>query len=411
MNILRRMPLRRLLVLCAGIVALGAVGTAFGTSLGSSPKPAPQPLANALHQALVAPAVPGVSARIKFTNNLIVTSSLNTGDGPGPTDSPLLSGADGRLWVSSDGRARLELQSSAGDSQLIWDGHTISFYDASSNSLYRYTPPAQTGSSSNGQAEPQHAVPTVQKIQDEIATLMQHVTISGAIPSDVAGRPAYTVRISPSHDGGLIGAAALAWDAVNGTPLRVAVYATGNSTPVLELKATHISYRPVSDSVFAFSPPPGARITDVQAHTAATASHRRAGAAGHRGHAAEVKGRAAVQAQLPFTLSAPATLVGLPQHGVELLSFGGRPAALVTYGQGLGGIAVIEHQAPAQDKQQAPNPHSLAGELPKISINRATGTELATALGTLLQFERNGVSYVIVGSVPPKAAEAAARGL
>ena len=30
--------------------------------------------------------------------------------------------------------------------------------------------------------------------------------LSGAIPTSIAGRPAYTVRISPKHDGGLLGA-------------------------------------------------------------------------------------------------------------------------------------------------------------------------------------------------------------
>ena len=50
------------------------------------------------------------------------------------------------------------------------------------------------------------------------------------------------MSIGPKHDAGLLGSAELAWDAVRGVPLRVAVYARGNSTPVLELKATNVSY-------------------------------------------------------------------------------------------------------------------------------------------------------------------------
>ena len=34
---------------------------------------------------------------------------------------------------------RLELQSEKGDTQIYYDGHTVSIYDASSNTLYRYT--------------------------------------------------------------------------------------------------------------------------------------------------------------------------------------------------------------------------------------------------------------------------------
>ncbi len=52
--------------------------------------------------------------------------------------------------------------------------------------------------------------------------------------------------------------------------------------------------------------------------------------------------------QVPFTLAAPNTLVGLPRRSVSLLDWGGHPAALVTYGQNLGGIAVIEQSPGAQ---------------------------------------------------------------
>ncbi len=49
--------------------------------------------------------------------------------------------------------------------------------------------------------------------------------------------------------------------------------------------------------------------------------------------------------------------------------------------------------------------------LPQVNIDGATGTELATALGTVVTFERGGVSYTVLGSVPPVAAENAARDL
>ncbi len=45
---------------------------------------------------------------------------------------------------------RLELQSEQGDTQIFYDGHTVSMYDASSNTLYRYTVPAHEGGSSDG---------------------------------------------------------------------------------------------------------------------------------------------------------------------------------------------------------------------------------------------------------------------
>ena len=44
-----------------------------------------------------------------------------------------------------------------------------------------------------------------------------------------------------------------------------------------------------------------------------------------------------------------------------------------------------------------------------MTIDGATGHELPTALGTLVSVERGGVTYTLVGSLPPNAAEAALR--
>jgi len=49
-----------------------------------------------------------------------------------------------------------------------------------------------------------------------IAKLMGHVNLSGPVPGNVGGQPAYTVTVSPKHDGGLLGSAEVAWDAVYG---------------------------------------------------------------------------------------------------------------------------------------------------------------------------------------------------
>src|SRR5712691_105460 len=104
---------------------MGAAALALATT-GSGPEPAPAPLPVAVHDALTAPEVPGVSARIQFTNHLIDSSSLQGSD-------PLLSGASGRLWASRDGHLRLELQASGNegatsDSQVLISGDRFSVY-------------------------------------------------------------------------------------------------------------------------------------------------------------------------------------------------------------------------------------------------------------------------------------------
>ena len=106
MRRLRTASTRRLVTIAAVLVAVAAGAGIAQAALNSAPKPDPKPLDRAVYDALNAPAVEGVTARIKFTNNLLPSGSL-----PENTASPVLTGATGRLWLAGDGRLRLELQS------------------------------------------------------------------------------------------------------------------------------------------------------------------------------------------------------------------------------------------------------------------------------------------------------------
>jgi hypothetical protein len=293
------------------------------------------------------------------------------------------------VWIARDGRFRLELQSDRGDAQVASANGMLTVYDVSANTVYRMALPAER--SDHGDRKPA----TLAEVDRALEQLARTWTLSGARPTSTAGRPSYTVRIAPKDDGGLLGAGKLAWDAAHGVPLRAAVFAQGDSeNPVLELEATDISYGEVSDGDLTITVPSGVKTVEV------------APPAGGGGAEHDVSGAAAVQKQLPFKLAAPTRLAGLPRQGVRLVRFDDEPGALVVYGKGLGGIAVLEREAGAGGTQM---PEDV--QLPQINIDGATGTELATALGTVVTFERGGVQYTVVGSVPPAAAENAARGL
>lgn len=422
MRFLRTVSTRRLLATIAGLILAIAGGTAIAVAAtGSGPVPAPESLATAIHQAQAAPAVGGLSANIEFTNHLIDSSDLQGTD-------PILTGAKGRLWLSNNNELRLELQGENGDAQVVLKNGSFWIYDPTSNTVYEGSLPSQGPDSSSKTQSKTEALPTVAQIQTKLNELMTHVNLSSAIPGDIANQPTYTVEVSPRHSGGLLGQVQLAWDAVKGVPLRFAVYANGNGgskSLVLELKVTHIDYGPsaVSPSDFNVAPPAGAQVVKVATPTGSAASEGKA--ARPKGKArrhlkfrkgqADVSGVAAVARHLSFPFSPPATLVGQPRQSVTLLDWGGTPAALVTYGQNLGGIAVIERSA-SNTTGQTPS-QSTGGDghrglsLPTVSINGATGHELPTAIGTVVTFSRAGVEYIVIGSVPPIAAESAARAL
>jgi outer membrane lipoprotein-sorting protein len=399
LTFLRRISTLRLLALAAALAALAAATAAIAiAATGGGPTPPPKPLANAVHDALTAPKIEGVSARVQFTDHLSGESVIEGAD-------PLLGGASGRLWASADGRLRLELQADvsrggAGDLQVLVDGNRFTVYDPGTETVYRGTLPARQGHDSEDEAG-KEVPPSLAQVQAGIEEAMEHATLSGATPSNVAGQPAYTVRVSPKANGGLIGGAELAWDAANGVPLRAAVYARGESSPVLELKATEVSFGAVPDSVFEVTPPPGAKVVDL--------SPPEGGAEEGGDEASPVTGLDAVQRGASFAVSAPPSLAGMARDEVRLVSSGEDAGALVTYGQGLGGLAVLELPVGEAGSGGA----DQGGlQLPSVSIEGATqGQLLETPLGTLVRFQRGGVEYTVVGSVTPAVAREAAQGI
>ncbi len=389
MRYLRTLSTRRLIALIAAAVAVVGGGAAIAVAaVNGGPTPPAKPLNQAIRDALGGPNPVGISARVTFTNKLFPSGALL-----GNTGSALMSGASGRLWATNDGRGRIELQSDAGDVEIVWSTSTVRIYDASSNTVYRVSLPAkaggESGSGTNG------TPPTLAEIDNVLQTLGLHATLSSAQPTDIAGHPAYSVSLSPKHDGGLLASAELAWDAQRGVPLRIAISAQGSSSPVIELTVTQISYGAVSASDVDIQPPAGAKVVDLAAPGHDSSS---------KNTTAPVTGLAAVQAAAGFPVTAPDTLVGLPRRDVRLVG-GGSKTALVFYGKGLGGIAVVERKA---DPTQA---HGILSSLPAISLDGVTGHELSTQLGTVLEWQREGTAYVLAGSMPAAAAEAAARQL
>lgn len=385
MKLFRTLSTARLIALAA-LVAAVAVGGGFAVAAtgGSGPTPPPKPLAQAIHDALAGAKPDGITARIGFTNTLFPSGSI-----VGQAGSALISSATGRLWVNANG-GRLELQSDAGDAQIVWSDKKVTVYDASSNTAYVADLPPETKD-----AHDKGALPSVEEITKLLAGLGKQWTVSGADPTNTGGQESYTVKVSPSHDGGLLGSAELAFDALRGVPLKIAVYAQGASAPVLALEATDVSYGSVPDSDVQVPPPAGAKVVDLS-------SQAQAGSRRKDNSPPPVTGAAAT-AQAPFAAVVPDALVGLPRRDVRLI--GGKNLISV-YGQGLGAIVLAERAKDTGTANASP-----LDQLPTVTIDGVTAHELATQLGTVLTWDRAGVSYVLAGSLPSAAAEAAARSL
>jgi hypothetical protein len=199
------------------------------------------------------------------------------------------------------------------------------------------------------------------------------------------------VRVTPKDSGGLIGGAELAWDAVRGVPLKVAVYARGASSPAVQLEVTDIGYGGVDPSTFSLTPPAGAKIVDMGG-----------------GSGSGDNGGSDSAAKPSFSAVQPAALGSRDRREVKQAGDG----YVVLYGKGLDTVAVFEHKAKAGDQPAAPaSTDGQPLELPTVKVNGVKATAFGTPLGGVVSFERDGIAYAVVGSQPLSVLEDAASGL
>jgi outer membrane lipoprotein-sorting protein len=386
-NVFRRLPTPRLIALCVTVVALVAASVAVAGAVGSDPQPPPpRALPEAIHGALTAAPVQGVTARVELRNDLVDANGFEG-------ISPLIAGGKGRLWWSDDGSFRLELQGNSGDVQFVVRKRAFWAYDGASNMAWRGTLPPERA---RERKEHHEGVPTVAQIEEKLAKVMKRTGIAGPSPGVEGGRPAYSVRLTPRRHAGLLGAVGLAWDAAHGTPLRVGIYAKGAAAPALELRATEVEYGPVDASAFDVKPPPGAELTDLGEQAA--------------GHASRKDARPEL-GDLGFDLAAPDTLAGRDKVATRPAGKG----AVVVYGKGLDALYVVQrpYEPKPAKKDDGFGHHRDGGqvELPTTDVNGARARVLDTPLGGGIEWSRDGVTYVVAGSAPRAQLEAAARGL
>lgn len=353
----------------AVFVAANVVVSRSGASAAAPPPPAT--LSELVLREAGAAGPVGMSADFRYVNGMVPdTSSLPAITGGGPT--PLLEGANGRLWWGG-GVLRIEFQTDAGDTQLLVHGDRALMYDASAGNAFSVQLPS-LGSSASARTGIAGAVQL-------LAGLRGQVRFSRPQPNVTAGRPSYSVVMRPAgRADSLIGAVRLVVDADTAVPLGVDVYGRGQTQPVVEIALSNVHFGPIDPSVFDLHLPYGMRPAPIRFSSPPSLG----GASGCAG---------------------PARLAGLPLTGCRLTTGSKTAGRVLVYGRSLGSVVVLEEPGGGDPEG------GLWQLLPGISVGDVSGRELTTVLGTLIRFGRGGVTYTVVGSRPRAVVEAAARGL
>jgi outer membrane lipoprotein-sorting protein len=224
------------------------------------------------------------SSGASFSGTIEQTSDLGLPDvsaqatgGSGSSDAvgalELLTGSHtAKVYADGATKQRVQVIDQLAERDVIRDGASVWAYDSKTKDATHATLPDQ------GAAEKPSALPdgtAVPQTPTELADLVlasiePTTTVTADSDVRVAGRDAYQVVLTPKDSSTLVASATLTVDAETGVPLKVVVAAKGQSDPALSAGFTSIDFGAPAASVFAFTPPADATVTDVTVPTGAS---------------------------------------------------------------------------------------------------------------------------------------------
>ncbi len=247
-----------------GVLAVIAAGaTLNATSAGASSPDLPEKTATQL-LAAVAQATPQ-----PFSGSVTETADLGLPALPGTSSTSLswqslISGTHtAKVWVASPQQVRLALVGDLAESDVVRNGSDLWIWSSRDNTVDHVALPAGATkpTSATMLANLPPVTPDVAAAK-VLAGLDPTTQVSVDRTAMVAGRPVYELVVVPRQTGSLVASVRVALDSETSMPLGVWVYAVGQEAPAFQTEFTDISFERPDSSVFAFSPPAGAIVTE-----------------------------------------------------------------------------------------------------------------------------------------------------
>jgi outer membrane lipoprotein-sorting protein len=221
---------------------------------GAGPTPVlPDITAEALVESVVQAKPAAFGGSVEVNNDLGI---------PGLGGIPQLSDGASSLRMWTDGTGRVRLQVPAGDSEktFVDDGGTSWLWDSAEQTVQKVPHGAL-----EGQRKPE-GVPSdpVALARDVVSRVQQfsEVTVDGT--ARVAGRAAYELVLTPKPtERTVLREVRVAVDAELRAPLRVSVLTNGTNAPAVQVGFSELEVGPQDAELFSFTPPAGARVTEV----------------------------------------------------------------------------------------------------------------------------------------------------
>jgi outer membrane lipoprotein-sorting protein len=379
MSILTSRPVLRWAVPALAAVAVVGAGVAAKTIAGAAEPTLPPRTAAQLLVDLQTAKLDGLSGTVVERADLGLPPALTAlagALGGSQASSQLTSLVSGkhtlRVWYSGPDKARVALLGTGTESDVIKNANEIWLWDSKANTAQHHVfAPGEavhpdkglpgalpSGLPSSIPNNPQDAANLALKAIDPTTTVTTGNT------ARIAGRDAYELILTPKDSDSLVSQVRLAIDAKEHLPLRVQVLAKGVSDPAFEVGFTQVSFTRPDNAEFSFSPPAGAKVSDLK------------DLMGGAAHATDPK--------TPDTSPSDKTA--------------DKPKTAVI---GTGWTSVLVIRTSQQEPAQAADPkgaQALNGLLQSLPKNGA-GTSLKTNLVSVLL---TGDGRILVGSVSPE---------
>jgi outer membrane lipoprotein-sorting protein len=235
----------------AGIV--GLVVMALPASAGGTPPPLPPISAEALVQSVLSTHVPAMSGTVSVKENLGLPIPILPSGGS--------DGVAARVYSDGTGKGRISLTKQMSETTIVEDGSTLWIWDSADKSVRKmpHDAAAKPAPSTQELADPASAA---QKI---VSAIQEDSTVAVDGTAQVAGRSAYQLVLTPKPtEKTLLREVRVAIDSELRMPLRLEVLGNGQADPALRIAFTEFSPGAQDASLFQFSPPAGAKVTEAK---------------------------------------------------------------------------------------------------------------------------------------------------
>lgn len=164
-----------------------------------------------------------------------------------------------RVYLDGHSQARVQIMDRLAERDVIRNGRDVWLYSSKQNAATHLILPE----SSESEGHHSDKAWTPEDLAEHFLSSVEPSTeVTVGSDSEVAGRAAYELVLTPDSSETLVGSVSIAVDSETGLPLSVDVQARGQDAPAFEVGFMELSLEAPSDDLFNFTPPPGATVTE-----------------------------------------------------------------------------------------------------------------------------------------------------